>query len=160
MKYRGFIAAAIAISLAGCFGNKQEVEKPVQEPVVETPAKAPFPEQQPAAVAPAPEPATQQAQTAAGAGMPDPSGSRGTVQQVWGWRVQIFVSGTIDNARKVAEEARWKFKDQQIYINESEPYYKVQVGNCLTRQDADNLKQRAKALGYDGAFVVLNDLTR
>ncbi len=161
MKLKLVTVATVLISLIGCFGKKQEVQKPVQEPVVEAPAKAPFPEQPPAPAAPVPEPAVPQPQTPTPeGGMPDPSGSRGTVQQVWGWRVQIFVSGTIDNARNVAEEARWKFKDQQIYITEVEPYYKVQVGNCLTRQDADNLKQRAKALGYQGAFVVLNDLTR
>ena len=157
MKHQILLAAALPLLLAGCFGNKQEVQKPLAEPVAEAPAKTPFPEQ-PAAQAPAPQseaPAPQD-----NSGMTIPSGSRGPVNQVYGWRVQLFVSGSIENARRVAEEARWKFKDQQIYIAEALPYYKVQAGNCLTRQDADNLKVRAKALGYQGSFVVEMDLTR
>ena len=54
----------------------------------------------------------------------------------------------------MAEEARWKFHDQQIFMTDFEPYYKVQVGTNLTRQDADNLRARAKALGYTQAYVV------
>jgi hypothetical protein len=157
MKHKILLAAALPLLLAGCFGNKQEVQKPLAEPVAEAPAKTPFPEQ-PAAQAPAPQsqaPAPQD-----NSGMAIPSGSKGPVNQVYGWRVQIFVSGSIENARRVAEEARWKFRDQQIYIAEALPYYKVQAGNCLTRQDADNLKVRAKALGYQGSFVVEMDLTR
>ena len=157
MKHKILLAAALPLLFAGCFGKKQEVQKPLAEPVAEAPAKTPFPEQ-PAAQAPAP-----QSETPAppdNSGLPVPSGSKGPVSQVWGWRVQLFVSGSIENARKVAEEARWKFKDQQIYITEALPYYKVQAGNCLTRQDADYLKARDKALGYQGSFVVEMDLTR
>lgn len=158
MKHKILLTAALSLLLAGCFGKKQEVQKPMAEPVAEAPAKTPFPEQ-PAAEAPAPQPAETPVPQA-NQGMPVPSGSKGPVQQVYGWRVQLFVSGTIENARRVAEEARWKFKDQQIYIAEALPYYKVQAGNCLTRQDADNLRARAKALGYQGSFVVEIDLTR
>jgi len=157
MKRKILLAAALPLLFAGCFGNKQEVQKPLAEPVAEAPAKTPFPEQ-PAVAAPAPQsdaPAPQD-----NSGLPVPTGSKGPVNQVYGWRVQLFVSGSIENARRVAEEARWKFKDQQIYIAEALPYYKVQAGNCLTRQDADNLKARAKALGYQGSFVVEMDLTR
>ncbi|MBI4727350.1 SPOR domain-containing protein [candidate division TA06 bacterium] len=150
MKHKILLAVALPLLLAGCFGNKQEVQKPLGEPVAEAPAKTPFPEQPPV---PAPAPQDN-------SGMTVLSGSKGPVQQVYGWRVQLFVSGSIENARRVAEEARWKFEDQQIYISESLPYYKVQAGNCLTRQDADNLKTRAKVLGYQGSFVVEMDLTR
>ena len=157
MKHKILLAAALPLFLAGCFGNKQEVQKPLAEPVAETPVKTPFPEQ-PAAQAPAPQSEAPAPQN--NSGLSVASGSKGPVQQVYGWRVQLFVSGSIENARRVAEEARWKFKDQQIYIAEALPYYKVQAGNCLTRQDADNLKARAKALGYQGSFVVEMDLTR
>jgi len=166
MKQKILLAAALPLMLAGCLGNKQEAQKPLGEPVAEAPAKTPFPEQT-AALAPGPgsaqAPAPQPSETPApqdNSGLPVPSGSKGPVPQVWGWRVQLFVSGSIENARKVAEEARWKFKDQQIYITEALPYYKVQAGNCLTRQDADNLKARAKDLGYQGSFAVEVELTR
>lgn len=141
MKHKILLAVVLPLLQAGCFGNKQEAQKPLGEPVAEASAKQPFTEVAPAA--PAPEATGSQY-----------VGSKGAVRSVWGWRVQIFASATLENARKVAEEARWKFGDQQIYVSEAEPYYKVQAGNNLTRQDADNLKSRAKALGYKGVFVI------
>lgn len=71
-----------------------------------------------------------------------------------GWRVQLFASGTRENARRVAEEARWKFPEHQIFIIEQEGLHKVQVGNGLGRSQADQLKQSAKEQGYSGAFAV------
>jgi len=141
MKFKQLSIVLILAALAGCSAKKQAVQEPVKEPVVQEPAKQPFTEVTPAA--PAPETTGSQY-----------VGSKGAVQSVWGWRVQIFASATLENARKVAEEARWKFGDQQIYVSEAEPYYKVQVGNNLTRRDADNLKSRAKALGYKGVFII------
>jgi cell division septation protein DedD len=138
MKIKHLSMVLILAALAGCSAKKEAVQEPVKEPVVQEPAKQPFTEVTPAA--PAPE--------------GQYVGSKGAVQSVWGWRVQIFASATLENARKVAEDARWKFGDQQIYVSEAEPYYKVQVGNNLTRQDADNLKRRAKVLGYKGVFVI------
>ncbi|HAD81462.1 MAG: hypothetical protein A2509_06895 [Candidatus Edwardsbacteria bacterium RIFOXYD12_FULL_50_11] len=141
MKIKHLSIVLILAALAGCSAQKPAVPEPVKEPVVQEPAKEPFTEVTPAP--PAPEaPGSQYV------------GSKGAVQSVWGWRVQIFASSTLENARKVAEDARWKFGDQQVYVSEAEPYYKVQVGNNLTRQDADNLKSRAKALGYKGIFVI------
>jgi hypothetical protein len=148
------ICCAVALAACGCL-KTQAVKETVKPPVAEEPAKAPFAEQ-PQAAAPAAQPAPQPD----GEQRPEFTGSKGPVAEVWGWRVQIFVSATVENARKVAEEARWKFGDQQIFIAEAYPYYKVQVGVNLTRQDADRLKARAKQLGYAQAYAVEVDLTR
>ena len=152
------LICAIAAAMCGCL-KQQTVKAPERSPISEPPQKQPFTEQaQPAA------PAAQQTQPVAD--QPDQpqdqqdTGSKGPAAEVWGWRVQVFVSATRENARKVAEEARWKFGDQQIFITESYPYYKVQVGSNLTRQDADNLKARAKILGYAQAYPVEVDLSR
>ena len=146
------VAVLAGTVLCGCF-NKQAVREPAKPPVAEEPKKEPFAEQ-PAAVPAQPVPQ----ETASQAPAQDFSGSRGAAPQAWGWRVQIFVSSTVENARKVAEEARWKFGDQQIFIVSSEPYYKVQVGANLTRQDAEQLKTRARQLGYQQAYPVEVDL--
>jgi hypothetical protein len=155
MKIAILFVCAAALAACGCL-KTQAVKEPVKPPVAEEPAKTPFAEQPaatpPAQAVPSPQPAGEQ--------RPEFSGSKGPVAEVWGWRVQIFVSGTVENARKVAEEARWKFGDQQIFIAEAYPYYKVQVGVNLTRQDADRLKARAKQLGYAQAYAVEVDLTR
>jgi len=158
MKRTALAIAAIAVAMCGC-PKKQTVQEPVKQPVSELPAKQPFTEQPQAQSTAVAQPATPAPQAAPPQDQ-EFVGSKGPATEVWGWRVQIFVSSTIENARKVAEEARWKFGDQQIFITEAYPYYKVQVGSNLTRQDADNLKARAKKLGYAQAYAVEMDLTR
>jgi len=141
MKFKQLSIVLILAALAGCSAKKQAVQEPVKEPVVQEPAKQPFTEVTPAA--PAPETTGSQY-----------VGSKGAVQSVWGWRVQIFASATLENARKVAEEARWRFSEHQVFILEQGGLHKVQVGNGLGRVQADQLKQRAKEQGFPGAFAI------
>ena len=148
-------ACLAALAFCGCL-NRQAVQEPGKAPVAEQPQREPFPER------PAASPAAPVETAAAEAGAParDFTGSRGPVTEAWGWRVQIFASATPENARRVAEEARWKFGDQQVFIVEALPYYKVQVGSSLAKQDADRMKTRARSLGFEQAWVVEVDLTR
>jgi len=137
--------AAGAVLFVGC-PKKQEMREPAKEPLTETApaaaqpgtAPAPFPEQPAATPAPQPE-APAPARTA-------------TVMS--GWRIQLFASGTRENARKVAEEARWKLPEHQVFIIEQDGLHKVQVGNGLSRLQADQLKQRAREQGFSGAFAI------
>jgi cell division septation protein DedD len=152
MKGHITLIALAAIAAGGCV-NKQTVSEPVKPPVAEETKKEPFTEQ-PAAAQPAPQ------ETAAAMPAPDPVGDKAPATPAWGWRVQIFVSSTVENARKVAEEARWKFGDQQIFIVAADPFYKVQAGANLSRQDAELLKVRARQLGYQQAYPVEVDLGR
>lgn|GEM_PF-419981 len=70
-----------------------------------------------------------------------------------GFRVQIFASSTQDNASRIAGDARPSF-DETVYIEHIAPYYKVRIGDFLTRGEADVLKNKAIQLGFRGAFVV------
>ncbi len=74
-------------------------------------------------------------------------------QKVYGFRVQIFASSTEENATKVANDAREVFTDR-VYVEYVAPYYKVRVGDYLTHEEVEPLKDRALSLGYRGAFIV------
>ena len=74
-------------------------------------------------------------------------------QRILGFRVQIFASNTEGNASRVAEDARGAF-NEQVYIEYVAPYYKVRVGDYLTREEIEPLKNKALSLGYRGAFIV------
>ncbi len=102
----------------------------VEEPILpERPAAEPYmPPAQPVAPAPAP-------------------------QTILGFRVQIFASNTEENASRVATDARAVFTDP-VYIEYVAPYYKVRVGDYLTREEIEPLKNKALSLGYRGAFIV------
>jgi len=73
--------------------------------------------------------------------------------QIYGFRVQIFASSTEKNASRVADDARTSFSGK-VYIEHVAPYYKVRVGDCLTAEEAQVLKNKALNLGYKGTFVV------
>jgi len=79
--------------------------------------------------------------------------------QVFGFRIQIFASSTNKGANRVADDARAVFGSQSVYVDHIVPYYKVRVGDCLTREEADALRRQALNLGFTGAFIVETMIT-
>lgn len=132
---------------------EEEVAAP-PAPMEEVAAPPPLPpvvEEEPAVVAEAP-PAVEEPYVAPTV-TPTPPPPQPAPARVLGFRVQIFASSTEKNASKVADDARANFS-QNIYVEYVAPYYKVRVGNCLTREEAEVLKKKAQGLGYRGSFVV------
>ncbi|KPJ70846.1 hypothetical protein AMJ52_09360 [candidate division TA06 bacterium DG_78] len=73
--------------------------------------------------------------------------------RVFGFRIQIFASSTEKNANRVASDAS-SVLTERVYVDYVAPYYKVRVGDCLTYEDAETLKNRMLRQGYHGAFIV------
>ncbi len=73
-------------------------------------------------------------------------------QTTLGYRVQLFAGATYDAAVGVADRARGQFTDE-VVIEYEAPLYKVRVGNCVTRHDADRIREQAIDLGYEGPFI-------
>ncbi len=71
-----------------------------------------------------------------------------------GFRVQICAVADEERARQIQREAILKFVNEEVYLIYDSPYYKVRVGNCLTRYEADKLQQLAIEKGFDDAWVV------
>ena len=84
---------------------------------------------------------------------PQPESPVMAPQKVYGFRVQIFASSTEENAGHVASDAREVF-DDRVYVEYIAPYYKVRVGDYLTHEEVEPLKDKALSLGYRGAFIV------
>lgn len=72
---------------------------------------------------------------------------------ILGFRIQIFASSTEKNASRVADDARTSFT-QNVYVQYGTPYYKVRIGDFLTKEEAQIVKHQALQLGYRGTFVV------
>ncbi|MDZ7264537.1 MAG: SPOR domain-containing protein [candidate division KSB1 bacterium] len=71
-----------------------------------------------------------------------------------GFRVQICAVSEEDKARQVQRDAILKFTDEEVYLIYEAPYYKVRVGNCASRLEADQLQQIAIQKGFEDAWVV------
>lgn len=74
-----------------------------------------------------------------------------------GYRVQIgafrFETGEWGGAQQRASEARMRFTES-VYVEFEAGLYKVRVGDCVTRSDAEILKSKALQLNYTDAFIV------
>ncbi len=72
---------------------------------------------------------------------------------VLGYRVQIISTPSEEVAREVRKEALLKF-EEPVYVMFDAPYYKVRVGDCLSRFEAEELQQKAIEKGFGQAWVV------
>lgn len=74
-------------------------------------------------------------------------------ETVDGFRVQVFATGDEETAEAVREAGQRKI-GMPAYTELVDGLYKVRVGDCLTREDAETVLQRCKDAGYGDAWIV------
>lgn len=77
-----------------------------------------------------------------------------TIKMTPGYRVQIAALSNQEEAMAIQKEAMLKFADQEVYLTFEPPYYKIRVGDFLTRYDAEKLQKEAIKMGYKDAWIV------
>jgi hypothetical protein len=70
-----------------------------------------------------------------------------------GFRVQLFSTRAEEEARATVQKAVSSFPEN-VYLMFDNPFYKVRLGDCPSRVDADSLQQRAIQQGYASAWIV------
>lgn len=77
-------------------------------------------------------------------------------QEMDGFRIQLFASKDIERVTIERKEAEFVFleDDVVVYIEFDSPMYKLRIGDCQTREEADQLRQLAKQKGYAAAWIV------
>ncbi len=160
--------AAALLLLIGCGGGSKSVpaaevdaapwvvsaESPLGEQAVILDADSLEAEPQGVAVPMAVEPAPQDSAGASvGAPQAAPATVPGPKDFTPGWRVQISAFSNLVDADARARAARSRFTEP-VYVEYEPPFYKVRVGDFLTRAEAESMATRARAEGYEGAWVV------
>lgn len=74
-------------------------------------------------------------------------------RMVEGFRIQLLATRDENEARRARSDARTFFPENS-YLLFDNPYYKLRLGDCLTRGAADSLQQRAINKGFSGAWIV------
>ena len=79
-----------------------------------------------------------------------------TLKEITGFRVQILATKNIETASLFEQEASERFKnlDQKTYLIFEAPLYKIRVGDCKERLQAEELRDAAVQYGYREAFIV------
>lgn len=70
------------------------------------------------------------------------------------FRVQLLTSKAYGEARHAVTVAEEIF-DQLVYLDYEIPYYKVRVGDFISRELAEEYQMKAKAAGYPSCWVVV-----
>jgi hypothetical protein len=81
------------------------------------------------------------------------SGAGRTLREAAGFRVQLIATESEMQARQTEQEALLDFQ-QSVYLSFDPPNYKVRVGDCITRADANALLNKATSIGYGDSWVV------
>jgi hypothetical protein len=71
-----------------------------------------------------------------------------------GWKVQLFSTTDFYRADTVYNQAAADFFDQDVVKLFNSPYYKIRVGNCTSREQAEELLNRAIDLKYRDAWII------
>jgi hypothetical protein len=71
-----------------------------------------------------------------------------------GFRVQVSAVSYGDNADRIADEVRDRLVGYPVYVEYVSDLYKVRVGDCATRSDAESLRSKLVNVGYDDAWIV------
>lgn len=149
------VAAAFVAFVLGCAARQRMTEPAASAKktagIVEDWDPASLGESEP--VIPAPEPSTRTDRLQSG--QPEaPVGDSGVQPSaVLGYRVQIASTPFEEVAREVRKEALLKF-EEPVYVIFDAPYYKVRVGDCVSRFEAEELQQKAIEKGFGQAWVV------
>ena len=76
------------------------------------------------------------------------------VVEKMGWKVQLYSSTNFFEADTLFLKAVDDFIDQEVVKEFNSPYYKIRVGNCVTRDEAEALLKRAAELKYRDAWII------
>lgn len=82
-------------------------------------------------------------------------------EMVDGFRVQLFAIQDEARAREERRKAVFRF-EEDVYLDFDSPYWRLRVGDCLTRRDAEDLVEKAKQVGFydNNPFVVPSKVHR
>jgi hypothetical protein len=78
-------------------------------------------------------------------------------EMVPGWRIQVCALASETKAREIllqAEDVFETFENLKVYFTYDSPYYKVRLGDCTSRYQADRLLQIAMENNFIDAWVV------
>jgi len=96
---------------------------------------------------------TPEAGRVIGGQVPGDSAAGDDAERAYGFRVQLFATANRELAESRAVEYRQIF-DEAVYVDFEGLLYKVAVGDCQTRDEAQALRRVAIGAGCGDAFVV------
>jgi SPOR domain len=79
---------------------------------------------------------------------------------VMGFRVQLGAFNEQESAELFAERARERLGSHPVYIRYYQPLWKIQVGDCRYREEAERLREIMRGKGYPDAWITRTGIKR
>ncbi len=74
-------------------------------------------------------------------------------EMIQGFRVQLLATTDENQARDAKKKAIFKFQSG-VYLVFEAPHYKLRIGDCASRREAEELKKEASRNGFQDAWIV------
>jgi len=71
-----------------------------------------------------------------------------------GYRVEVMSTDDLEEANSIRSEIYFKTNQKAVYIIFDPPFYKVQAGDFIKREDANQLLFKLNQMGYTSARVI------
>lgn len=90
-----------------------------------------------------------------------PSALEGSeVEMVQGFRVQLLATGDEAQAMEARKDAIFKFPEADVYLELEGSLYKLRIGDCRTKKEAEALREEAIQSGFRDAWIVPSKVHR
>lgn len=87
----------------------------------------------------------------------------GPARKVVGFRVQAFAGNNSrvsrEKAKNIGERLKTEFPEHAVYVHFYSPRWICRMGNFETREEAEEMLQKVKDLGYSAACLVKGKIT-
>ncbi|HRP56155.1 SPOR domain-containing protein [Agriterribacter sp.] len=77
-----------------------------------------------------------------------------TIKNMSGFRLQVINTNDRKKALSVKTRMLSDFPEEKTYFIYHSPYFKIQMGNFRTREDAEELMEKVKKIYPSGVFIV------
>ena len=164
LRFGAAVMVIFGLIFSGCGSTKPDISEPVQSTQEGASGSAeqdttifdPMELGDDGILVPRPEKPVEEPKVAEPA--PPPVEERWEIQERPGYRVQIYASNINQSARDVESKASLQFSEE-VHLTYDPPMYKVRVGDCLSKDEADKLRQKAVSIGYKDAWVVRDKIS-
>ena len=80
-------------------------------------------------------------------------------EMVMGFRVQLFATKDEEKARDERRSAIFKFQEK-VYLEFESSMFKLRVGDCQSREEAETLRRKAVRNGFKDPWIVPSQIYR
>jgi uncharacterized protein YpuA (DUF1002 family) len=81
-------------------------------------------------------------------------------EKVMGWRVQLYSCSDLSDAEYRRAQFQSALDSISVELIFDSPTYKLRIGNCITREEAESLRDYVRTIGMPDAWVVRDYVVR